>query len=77
MNTSAQSLDKAIAKRIPAEPDRPQVIYRRMGDRYLLVEYGDIVMDVNLRVRVYSLQKALREQAIAGIEETTPGVRSQ
>lgn len=76
MNTSAQTQDKAIAKRITAAPDRPHVVYRRMGDRYLLVEYGDIVMDVNLRVRIYSLQKALREEAIAGIEETNPGVRS-
>lgn len=76
MDNSAQNRDKAIAGQLAAGPDRPRVIYRRMGDRYLLVEYGDIVMDVNLRVRVYSLQKAIREQAIAGVEETNPGVRS-
>ena len=76
MNNLTQNRDRAIAGQLAAGTDRPRVIYRRMGDRYLLVEYGDIVMDINLRVRVYSLQKAIAEQGIAGIEETNPGVRS-
>lgn len=67
---------RAIAARLPASGDNPEVLYRRMGDRYLLIEYGDIVMDVNLRIRVHSLQEAIRERKIAGIEETNPGVRS-
>ena len=70
------SESKAIAGRLPASNGCPEVIYRRMGDRYLLVEYGDIVMDVNLRIRVHSLQKAIRAAKISGLEETNPGVRS-
>lgn len=66
----------AVARKINPAPGRPEVIYRRMGDRYLLVEYGDIVMDVNLRIRVHSLQEAIRRDKTPGIEETNPGVRS-
>lgn len=67
---------KAIAGRLPAFGGNSEVIYRRMGDRYLLAEYGDIMMEINLRIRVHSLQTALREEKLPGVEETNPGVRS-
>ncbi|MCG5527182.1 MULTISPECIES: urea carboxylase [Halorhodospira] len=52
------------------------VTYRSAGERYLLVEYGPIVLDLNLRFRVQALLEWLTEQAIPGILELTPGVRS-
>ncbi|ABM63124.1 urea carboxylase [Halorhodospira halophila] len=52
------------------------VTYRSAGERYLLVEYGPIVLDLNLRFRVQALLEWLSEQAIPGILEMTPGVRS-
>lgn len=52
------------------------VMYRAAGDRYLLVEYGPIVLDLRLRFRVQALLEWLRQQAITGILELTPGVRS-
>lgn len=67
---------RGIADRLPAEKYGQEVVYRLMGDRYLLVEYGDIVMDINLRIRVHSLQQALEGGAIPAVEETNPGVRS-
>ncbi len=52
------------------------VTYRPAGDKYLLVEYGPIVLDLNLRFRVQALLEWLTEQRITGIVEMTPGVRS-
>ena len=76
MTDAASRSSAAIARRLAPARGAPGVVYRRMGDRYLLVEYGDIVMDVNLRIRVHSLQEAIRRRGHPGIEETNPGVRS-
>ncbi len=52
------------------------VAYRPAGDRYLLVEYGPMVLDLALRFRVQALLDWLTGQRIPGIREMTPGVRS-
>ncbi|HER34623.1 MAG TPA: urea carboxylase [Halothiobacillaceae bacterium] len=52
------------------------VTYRPAGDKYLLVEYGPIVLDLSLRFRVQALLEWLNEQGIDGMVEMTPGVRS-
>ncbi|QKT05003.1 urea carboxylase [Ectothiorhodospiraceae bacterium 2226] len=52
------------------------VSYRPSGDKYLLVEYGPLVLDLNLRFRVQALLEWLAEQRITGIVDMTPGVRS-
>ena len=52
------------------------VTYRPAGDRYLLVEYGPMVLDLALRFRVQALLDWLVEQRIPGVREMTPGVRS-
>ena len=58
-------------------PDHPVgVTYRPAGDRYLLIEYGPNVLDLNLRFRVQALLDWLVARAIPGIAELTPGVRS-
>ena len=54
--------------------DRPSVVYRQAGDRYILVEYGDNVLDLALRLRVHALAAALA--GAPGVEEVAPGVRS-
>jgi urea carboxylase len=66
----------ATVRRLPAAPDRVAVAYRPSGDKYLLVEYGPLVLDVDLRFRVHALMLRLRAQAIPGILELTPGIRS-
>ncbi|HEX7952363.1 MAG TPA: carboxyltransferase domain-containing protein, partial [Burkholderiales bacterium] len=53
-----------------------EVVYRQSGDRYLLVEYGPLVLDLNLRFRVHALMVWLQQQAIPGIVDLTPGIRS-
>lgn len=60
-----------------SETDNPVVVvYRRAGDKYLLVEYGPLVLDLNLRFRVHALMTRLKGQTIPGILDLTPGIRS-
>ena len=54
----------------------PRVIYRRAGDDYLLVEYGPIVLDIGLRLRVHLLMTAVQRQNLPGLIDLTPGIRS-
>ncbi|WP_309544730.1 urea carboxylase [Alkalilimnicola ehrlichii] len=65
-----------VLKEKPAGEHPVGVTYRPSGDKYLLVEYGPLVLDLNLRFRVQALLEWLAEQGIAGIVEMTPGVRS-
>jgi urea carboxylase len=61
---------------VPAAGQRPAAIYRRQGDRHLLVEYGPIVLDLELRLRVHALMLELERLAPAGVIDLTPGIRS-
>jgi urea carboxylase len=54
----------------------PAVVCRADGDRYLLIEYGPNVLDLNLRFRVHALEQQLRAAKLPGIIDITPGVRS-
>ena len=77
--------------RLPAAPHREEpvlgtqtaapgvnsaVVYRADGDKYLLVEYGPNVLDLNLRFRVHALEAQLRAASLRGVLDITPGVRS-
>jgi len=55
---------------------KPATAYRADGDKYLLVEYGERVLDLALRFRVHLLEQKLRATGLAGILDITPGVRS-
>ena len=44
--------------------------------RYVVVEYGPMELDLNLRVRVAELEAHLAELKKPGLLETSPGVRS-
>jgi urea carboxylase len=62
---------------IAAFPDRsPSLTFRADGDRYLLVEYGEMKLDLVLRFRVHVLEQNLRAAALPGIIDITPGIRS-
>jgi urea carboxylase len=65
-----------VALHRPDRPNAPQVTYRVAGDRYLLVEYGPMTLDLALRFRVQALLDALHARQIPGLIEMTPGVRS-
>ena len=69
-------IEPAILHQIPERPDAPAVCYRRAGDSYLLVEYGPLILDITLRMRVYALQTWMERQHIPGLVDLTPGIRS-
>jgi urea carboxylase len=59
-----------------ALPDGTAVVFRRAGDDYLLVEFGELVLDINLRLRIHALMCALQDADLAGVVDLTPGIRS-
>jgi len=69
-------LDSPVLASVPAGGTTPAVVYRRAGDKYLLVEYGPPVLDLELRLRVHALMTWLTQAALPGIIELTPGIRS-
>jgi urea carboxylase len=60
----------------PASPGRPRVVYRQQGDRNILVEYGPIVLDLELRIRIHALMIELERLALPGVIDIVPGIRS-
>lgn len=67
---------EAVLADLPPRGRRPRVLYRRQGDRNLLVEYGPITLDLELRLRVHAVTGALAETALPGILDIVPGIRS-
>mgnify|MGYP003664748160 CR=1 FL=1 len=65
-----------IIKTVPATESSEQVVYRPSGDRYLLIEYGPLKLDIRLRFRVHALMLWLEKNTLDGILELTPGIRS-
>ena len=64
----------------PLLSQRPDRVIRQAGDRYVLIEYGPLVLDLSLRFRVHALMtelQCLRSQGqLGGIIDMTPGIRS-
>ncbi|KAG7765967.1 hypothetical protein KL946_002147 [Ogataea haglerorum] len=54
----------------------PVVTYRQAGDRYVLVEYGENVMNLNLSYRVHKLIEMVNTHRTVGVVEMSQGVRS-
>lgn len=65
-----------ILAETPADGARPRTTYRQQGDRNILVEYGDIVLDIELRIRIHALMQALETMDLPGVIDITPGIRS-
>ncbi|MGW7823654.1 urea carboxylase [Streptomyces puniciscabiei] len=68
--------DDGVLGRLEATGARPAVTYRRDGDDNVLVEYGPMVLDLGLRMRVHALQETLAAHAPDGVLDVTPGIRS-
>ena len=54
----------------------PEVCYRIAGDDNVLIEYGEMVLDIALRLRVHLLHEALIAASVPGLIDITPGIRS-
>jgi urea carboxylase len=74
--TPTTTSSAAVLAQLAAQDGLPAVMYRQAGDNYVLIEYGDNVLDLALRLRIYLLTKAIKQSGISGIEELSPGVRS-
>jgi urea carboxylase len=70
------SLDEAVLHTIAETEGTPRVVYRGAGDDYLLVEYGPLELDLNLRFRVQALFTTLEKAGLPGVIDITPGIRS-
>jgi urea carboxylase len=67
---------EALLAEIAPQGRSPRVLYRRQGDRNLLVEYGPITLDLELRLRVHAATTALAALELPGILDIVPGIRS-
>ncbi|WP_454873693.1 urea carboxylase [Paraburkholderia xenovorans] len=65
-----------ILYRDPTAGEGTGVVYRRSGDQNVLIEYGPLVLDLNLRFRVHALMNWLDAHRLPGIIDLTPGIRS-
>lgn len=75
-----ETLQDAVLARQSGVNGTPDVVYRPAGNHYLLVEYGDLVLDLNLRFRIHALMQWVKDHTqnnqIDGIIDLTPGIRS-
>ena len=69
-------LKSPIIKSLSQQENDVKVTYRPSGDSYLLVEYGEPILDIVLRFRVHALMLRLQQKNHKGILELTPGIRS-
>ncbi|MGB1221003.1 MAG: urea carboxylase, partial [Alcanivoracaceae bacterium] len=65
-----------VVRTEPASRFGDEICYRVAGDHFLLVEYGEKVLDVRLRFRVHALMRWLEDNRLPGLRELTPGIRS-
>jgi urea carboxylase len=66
----------AIMVRRPAAEGKPSITYRQAGERAVLVEYGEMEVDLTLNFFVLAVDKMLSERPLKGLIETAPGFRS-
>ncbi|PSR81273.1 hypothetical protein PHLCEN_2v6433 [Hermanssonia centrifuga] len=60
---------------------RPKVVFRersfhKAGDSAILVEYGDLILDFELRARIHAFETELQRRDVPGIWTTSPCIRS-
>jgi urea carboxylase len=66
----------AIIDALGASEGKPSVTYRQAGDRALLVEYGEMELDLALNFFVLAVDAAVADRPLDGLIETAPGFRS-
>ncbi|OZB75729.1 MAG: urea carboxylase [Halothiobacillus sp. 14-55-98] len=69
-------LGQCILLDVPAQNNLPRMTIRQAGDGYVLLEYGENILDLALRLRVHALMQHLQTDPVPGILECSPGVRS-
>lgn len=65
-----------IIDRLITNDGEPDIVFRQAGDKFLLIEYGELILDLALRARVQALLTSLQAENLTGLLELTPGIRS-
>lgn len=65
-----------ILAHIPASNSIPEVLIRQAGDKYVLIEIGEMALDLTYRFVIHAMMQAIKEKDVPGICEQAPGVRS-
>ena len=63
---------------VPPSPsgERPGVVFRQAGDSAILVEFGEMVLDLSVRVRVHAFESEVRRRGVHGVWTMAPCIRS-
>ena len=75
-NESLEHPQTPILHQFQVSEQAPMATYRQAGDRYILVEYGENILDLNKAYRIHKLVEMVKEYKPKGIFELSPGVRS-
>ena len=73
--TLSATASAALLAERSADRHHPKAQWRQAGDNYILLEYGEDVLDLALRLRVHLLMEAICAEKLP-VEELSPGVRS-
>ncbi|MGN8198418.1 urea carboxylase [Salinisphaera sp. RV14] len=65
-----------ILRKLDAATAGEKLVYRRAGDDFLLIEFGEMTLDIALRFRAHAWMLWLQAHPIEGMAELTPGIRS-
>lgn len=76
VSVQKQSVETPVLMTLSEDEVGDQVVYRAAGDHFILVEYGELILDIRLRFRAHRLMQYIQKNTAAGIEELTPGIRS-
>lgn len=68
--------DTSIRKELVHDSDKPKVVYRFSGEDNILVEYGEMNLDIGLRFKVHTLMQWVSKNIKTGVIDLTPGIRS-
>lgn len=69
-------MSSALLHLIDADDGRPVVRFLQAGDRQVLVEFGEVEVDLRLNFHVHALLQDLRARPIEGALEVVPGFRA-
>ncbi len=72
--TSLQSLSPLLSQWKNKEDI--SVVIRAAGDNHILVEYGALILDLTLRLKIQLLKDELQNKSLQGLLNLTPGIRS-
>lgn len=75
-NCQSTVSDPILAVRPKGDDFSSKVVYRQAGDRYILIEYGEEVIEFNLCYRIKCLIDMVERKQTTGIVEMSQGVRS-